>query len=552
MEMTKIRRLPIVVTVYFILSFSPYLNAGMGLFYGRENYKVDPIFVYGTPSDSIFAREYRRFTMREMHRIAILLSSNEDSSAELLPAIPDTEASLNMLKEKDVVLVGTLEDNKWLGQIENDFPIHISGDTVFLGDTCFVDSDLVVHFIMPNPWNREKYLLVSTATSQMAIGDAGFFILRDKDYEIYRKRDAFKILAYGVFDKSNSTWRINPENLTINSIPKIKLSVTETPHIRVYYNTLAESEAHKVANMIEYLYLSLKDEFSITLPPRIYVYLYQKKVRPTAYTTYTDAFNTFWSKFPDKETFLKPERHAILAFAHEMARLSFQPMISDSTKRGPLRFFADDWSHYAPMAVMIPYLRDKLGEDAWPIPHKYWKDWGERKFLNIYRGGEDTYAYLMYVIDKKYGRKLIGNVIDSLTMGGVFRYIDITEFMTALAEATKDTTIIRKVKSAYPTPFEHSLRREWKPFGLSPRLDELFWEEDMVIDSVEGNSPADSAGFKPGDELIEIEGYPLSTEKALAYRQLLSKDEGDTISIVIKRGKSTQKLFLVVRHYKDE
>ena len=70
--------------------------------------------------------------------------------------------------------------------------------------------------------------------------------------------------------------------------------------------------------------------------------------------------NTFWSKFESAEEFYSKDRMQIAILAHEMARIAFQPWLTDTEKIGPLHHVANDWSHYFQYTCIIPYVWEKL------------------------------------------------------------------------------------------------------------------------------------------------------------------------------------------------
>lgn len=65
-------------------------------------------------------------------------------------------------------------------------------------------------------------------------------------------------------------------------------------------------------------------------------------------------------------------------------------------------------------------------------------------------------------------------------------------------------------------------------------LDSLYIPEKYIIKNVVENSPADKAGLKIGDEIVEIEGIVPTNETV--YNRLADASKGETITYTIKRG----------------
>ena len=72
-------------------------------------------------------------------------------------------------------------------------------------------------------------------------------------------------------------------------------------------------------------------------------------------------------------------------------------------------------------------------------------------------------------------------------------------------------------------------------------LDSAYIPEKRVIKKVFENSPADKAGIKAGDEIVEIEG--VVPEKNTVFNRLSVASEGDTITYTVKRDSSNLILF---------
>jgi len=239
---------------------------------------------------------------------------------------------------------------------------------------------------------------------------------------------------------------------------------------------------------------------------------------------------------------------APVAFAHEVARLAFQPVVGDPAKQHPYSPYNDDWSHYFQYTVLVPSVWEKLGPACWPAPNDFHETWGRSRFDRLYHGADDTYAALLAVIEKKYGRPVIGRTLSSLTHDGARRNLAIEEFMARLAEATGDTTIVRRVEEALPSTLEWSTDKRMEPLGFFPRLEGMIDDHCFVVDSVAVGSSADSIGMQPGDEIVGVNGFDLDTRKGRAHRSLLEAISSDGfVALAVRRGQQTATHELKIR-----
>ena len=71
-----------------------------------------------------------------------------------------------------------------------------------------------------------------------------------------------------------------------------------------------------------------------------------------------------------------------------------------------------------------------------------------------------------------------------------------------------------------------------KPFRLGAMLSD---ENEIVkIDSVTSNSVAAKAGLKDGDILLEIQGEPITSRRAVT--RIIRRDQGKSVKMKLKRG----------------
>jgi len=445
-------------------------------------------------------------------------------------------------KSNDLLIITTWRGLGEIKELFDNISVKFTKDTVYLPDTTFVAEDYIFVGKFPNPYKKGKSITIEVGNNVEALGGA-----RDINmgyFSISRKRDG---IMYESDLSAIGEWGFAKDKLCITNIkwfkhPERKLRVERFKNIKLYYdgNLFSTSQAHKFARLMNNIYVVYDSIYSIPMPETVFIYVYLSQEERTRYTTYSQPFNTIWSKIEDKESFLKGEIHnPILSYAHEMARVSFQPFSSVY----PPSIGADDWSHYAPMVGVIPYLYSIYGDTAWFYSYPYQKN-GIPNFEKLIEGANSTYESILYDIDKKYGKEIIGKAINLSIPSPYFRHVDIKKFMKVLCGLIDDRKIKKRIENGFPTPFEHSLFRwkRWKPLGISPEMEEMFWKNEFIVKDVKKGSIADSLGIKPGDCLLQIEGYSVRKKKDWAYRSLLSKNDGDTVFMVFKRGKKNIKL----------
>ncbi len=489
-------------------------------------------------------------------------SSSEEARAVLadleLDGIPArlaaaAEATGEDLGSFDLLVFGTPETNPLISRCLAGTPFRLTETSVTVGDSTFQGTDVRLAASIPNPFNPQRKCILYVAQDEEILSGIFFGYGASyvaADFLVYRKSDGLYYrddrLAYGGLVTSSN--RVDLGEVTYASKEPRRLDEVRVGRVRLYYDTLDAREAGSIAGFIEALRSVAADEFGIRMPETIYVYAYSATVEETRVRMYTDAWNTFWLKMTKpKEEFLGTSM-APVAFAHEVARLAFQPVVRDSSKRHPFSPYDDDWSHYFQYMVLVPSVWSKLGPEGWPAPNDYHETWGRSRFERLYSGAEDTYASLLSVIEKKHGRRVIGRTLNAVTHNGARRNVAIEEFMARLAEATGDRSLVRQVAAALPSTLEWSTNKRMEPFGFFPRLEQMIDDHLFVIDSVATGSPADLAGMRPGDVIVGINGFDLETGKARAHRSVLEAIHADgTVQLSVRQGPRTVRHEMKIR-----
>lgn len=488
----------------------------------------EPLLVYGHSSEEA--------------RAVLAHLESEGKRARMAPAANVNETDLAAC---DLLVFGTPDTNPLIPLCLEGTPFRLTESSVTIGDSTYQGSDVRLAASLPHPVAPQRKCIVYVAQNEEILtgiffGYGASYVAAD--FLVYRKSDGLYYkddrLAYGGLVSVDGGVRLG--EVTYASKEPRRLGLVTLGHVCLYYDTFTDAEATTIARYVDALRSVAADEFGIGMPERIYVYLYSAVVEETRVRMYTDAWNTFWCKMTKpKEEFLGIDM-APVAFAHEVARLAFQPVVGDPAKRHPYSHYNDDWSHYFQFTVLVPSVWEKLGPACWPAPNDFHETWGRSRFERLYRGAEDTYAALLAQIEKKHGRRFIGLTLNESTHDGARRNIDIEEFMMRLAEATGDASMVRQVAEALPSTLEWSTDKRMEPLGFYPRLEHMFDDHCFVVDSVAVGSPADSLGMQPGDEIAAINGFDLDTGKARAHRSVLEAIHADgSLRFVVRRGERT-------------
>jgi C-terminal processing protease CtpA/Prc len=94
----------------------------------------------------------------------------------------------------------------------------------------------------------------------------------------------------------------------------------------------------------------------------------------------------------------------------------------------------------------------------------------------------------------------------------------------------------------------------FKPFGFikAAELGSTGFQIDLtnkskaLVTTVDPGSPASKAGVQPGDEIVVIEGQPLTASKGEAATEMLFGKVGDQIKITVRRGQNVSTIELAL------
>jgi hypothetical protein len=86
------------------------------------------------------------------------------------PCFADTDLPKAMISGHNLILIGSVESNRWLARISEKLPVQMKHRQVHMTNgKFFTGDDLAYIVIHPNPLNPDKYVVVFSATSEKAM-----------------------------------------------------------------------------------------------------------------------------------------------------------------------------------------------------------------------------------------------------------------------------------------------------------------------------------------------------------------------------------------------
>jgi C-terminal processing protease CtpA/Prc len=117
-----------------------------------------------------------------------------------------------------------------------------------------------------------------------------------------------------------------------------------------------------------------------------------------------------------------------------------------------------------------------------------------------------------------------------------------------LAVAALLTFPIARQAQAEPVPgtFGFAIDVDGEGFFLNPTL------KTVTIKSVVPGRPAATAGIKPGDQIVEVEGRPVLGAKASELQPRMKKNVGETLSLRLRKPSGDLYVVSLVAAPKDQ
>ena len=127
-----------------------------GPHYDIEMDEEEPLFIYGTLGKNASENEECKNATSE-------ISESEEIFFHRINGIAaDVDVHPEELKQ-NIVLVSLSDSNKIFQMINDELPFKIGADYIEIGGRIYKGNDLGIDIIMPNPFNREKFLEIYLA-----------------------------------------------------------------------------------------------------------------------------------------------------------------------------------------------------------------------------------------------------------------------------------------------------------------------------------------------------------------------------------------------------
>ncbi|MCP4903336.1 MAG: hypothetical protein GY906_40760 [bacterium] len=93
-----------------------------------------------------------------------------DAYVEILPPlVKDAELTKELAEDHDLMVLGSLADNSFLGSIATDLPVELGKNHFVWQDAVYADPDDGLFLVVPNPFNPQKVLYLVLANSAMQL-----------------------------------------------------------------------------------------------------------------------------------------------------------------------------------------------------------------------------------------------------------------------------------------------------------------------------------------------------------------------------------------------
>jgi hypothetical protein len=452
--------------------------------------------------------------------------------------VPDTSAA-RLPDSGNLVYIGTPSGAYYRQHLRDILPLRFSGDTVFVADTMLVAEDFVLDCQFPQPGGPAVSATIGRDPRAAAAGiNRG-----DHDFALARQRDgteATDATCLGRFRWQGK--RLLAVDVTWQRQPARPLRLTAGDHVKLHCDStqLTPDEQARLLRLLEVEYDGYTQLYGIEMPETVSVYGYNDTTLARTDAVYDVPFGIIWHKCLAPDAVAHPR--TALSLAHELAHVAFQGL----SNRNPLRRGCEDWGDYAPLVGIMPFVRQVLGDSAWPARLDSAAR-GRGFFTQLYRGAPHTYAALMEETDRRFGKAVIGRAVNEVLPTRWVRLGDMEQFMATLGRLSGDSDFARRVAAGYPSPLSYRLRGDlgWQDFGFRPDLDAMSLAGRFVIESVAVGSPADSAGLHAGDAFVAIDGHNLATARDDCWRELVRKRPGEMLFVTVS-GRS-QRVTLPVR-----
>ncbi|WP_069649249.1 hypothetical protein [Caloranaerobacter ferrireducens] len=185
----------------------------------------------------------------------------------------DVEVNEDDIKNRHIIILGNPETNQLFAKINEKLPMKIIDGSLVVGDKVFKDESVIFKYLIPNPLNKKKYLIVNGALNKKYMPYILYVTTpsRNAEYVIKVNKNEKYI---GMFNKTDTQWLIN--KIGENSW-KDDFKTKESEHFIFHYSPLndnVEKNINKIIEEREKAYEEISSKLNISYDEKIDYYLF--------------------------------------------------------------------------------------------------------------------------------------------------------------------------------------------------------------------------------------------------------------------------------------
>jgi hypothetical protein len=191
--------------------------------------------------------------------------------------------------------------------------------------------------------------------------------------------------------------------------------LVEGKHCVVSYDGVEKKWADAFAKIYDAVYQGYAEVLGMTLPETTYIEI---TVTGEPTVLYTDGNDRFFLKLERPDDLLPTSKYKnVYGFAHEPGHIAMYSKMS--TTAGLPDGVGEGWAHYCG-SVILDYVFDKLGKEAYPVPYDYSIDGTKRLKKQAENPGDDAVniaAAAFFKLGEKYGHDKVGQAMNRALEG---------------------------------------------------------------------------------------------------------------------------------------
>ncbi|KGG80177.1 hypothetical protein Y919_07675 [Caloranaerobacter azorensis H53214] len=201
----------------------------------------------------------------------------------------DVEVNEDDIKNRHIIILGNPETNQLFAKINEKLPMKVIDGSLVAGDKVFKDESVIFKYLIPNPLNKKKYLIVNGALNKKYMPYILYVTTPSRNAEYVIKANKNEKYA-GLFDKTDTQWLINKigENLW-----KDDFKTRESEHFIFHYSSLddnVEKNINKIIEEREKAYEEISSKLNISYSGKIDYYFFISDTIKRSYRQWDDDF----------------------------------------------------------------------------------------------------------------------------------------------------------------------------------------------------------------------------------------------------------------------